>query len=243
MAVQSWYRSIKRSNIPPDHMNSQTLEYLSQIALFARLTDEDRNKVANRARIRKYEENQDIVFEGDDLQPVYFVVEGKVQIYRTNPEGRQQTIIELGPGRAFNETPPFSDIHTCPASARALLKSTLLAIEQSDFSELVIYTPKLAQTMLKELSNKLRHFVRLTHDLSLRTVRGRLAQFLVQHTSDETNNKVTRLTREQIAEHIGTVREVVSRTLRSFVRDGLIDIKRQQIIVLDRKALEEEIDL
>ena len=67
-------------------------------------------------------------------------------------------------------------------------------------------------------------------------MRGRLARFLLTHVQGETGTP-TRWTHEQIATQIGTVREVVSRTMRTLVRDGLIDVQRHRIVIVDEKAL------
>ena len=84
------------------------------------------------------------------------------------------------------------------------------------------------------LSQKLQQFNELAYDLSLRSVRARLAKFLIEHDNDEQE-----WTQNAIASKIGSVREVVSRTLRGFVKEGLIIIDRHQIKILDLAGLEQ----
>jgi CRP/FNR family transcriptional regulator len=115
----------------------------------------------------------------------------------------------------------------------------LLSISCSDFSRIVGETPEIAQAVLRDFSQKLIHLTNLTHDLGLRTVRARLARFLLGHGSAEGGPPV-RWTHQEIAAQIGTVREVVSRTMRSFVKEGLIRVERHRILVVDREALEAE---
>jgi CRP/FNR family transcriptional regulator len=105
----------------------------------------------------------------------------------------------------------------------------------------VIHTPELALVVLRDLASKVHHLTDLTRDLGLLTVRARLARFLLsqgQPPEGEPPPGVhVRWTHHEIANQIGTVREVVSRTMRAFVKDGLIKLERHRIIVLDREAL------
>jgi len=102
--------------------------------------------------------------------------------------------------------------------------------------------------MLREFANRLDHLTNLVEDLSLRTVRGRLARFLLEHApagpSETTNaSGVTlRWTQDEIAAHLGTVRDMVGRTLRSFGDAGLVRMDRQRIVLLDREGLEAEVE-
>ena len=83
------------------------------------------------------------------------------------------------------------------------------------------------------------YLTRLTHDLSLVSVRGRLARLLLSRAQAE-DQTLLRWTQGEIAADIGTVREVVNRTLRAFAREGLIEIQRQRITILDLAGLEAE---
>ena len=75
----------------------------------------------------------------------------------------------------------------------------------------------------------------LVENLSLRTVRGRLARFLLERAEED---KITqRWTQEAIAAHVGTVRDMVGRTLRAFADAGLLEMDRQRIVLLDREGL------
>lgn len=116
----------------------------------------------------------------------------------------------------------------------------MLTISQADFRRVVSETPELALTVLCDLSQKLQKMVALTYDLGLRSVRGRLANFLLENANAD-GTLAERWTQQQIAAHIGTAREVVSRTLRQFSNAGIISIKRQRITILDAPALKNQI--
>ena len=215
---------------------------IQQVHLFAELGQEAQRELEAVASARAYEDGQTVVLEGDPDSPVFFVLQGAVRVFRTNPDGREQTLIRVGPGEAFNLPAAFVDpaistgARSTPASATAVGPVRLLSVSRPDFRRLAGHTPEIALAVLRDFAQKLYHFTSLTYDLSLRSVRGRLAQFLLTQVQGQSTTPV-RWTQEEIAARIGTVREVVSRTMRALVRDGLIKMERHRVVVLDRDAL------
>jgi CRP/FNR family transcriptional regulator len=214
---------------------------------------------------RRYESGQIVMLEGEPDAPVFVVRQGAVRVYRASMDGREQTLIRLEPGAAFNVPAAFFGACTegevsffvqaaqgnAPASAVALTSVELAVISRSDFCRTVIHTPELALVVLRDLATKVHHLTDLTRDLGLLTVRARLASFLLSHGLSPSGEPPSgsapdggapeggqgRWTHHEIAAQIGTVREVVSRTMRAFVKDGLIKLERHRIVVLDREAL------
>lgn len=190
--------------------------------------------------VREYSTGQIIMEEGDLDKPVFFILEGSVRAYRTNLDGRQQTLTYLTTGSGFNIPAAFSASHKAPASAEATTPVKSLEISQVDFSHIVSETPEISLAVLSDLSNRLEYFSDLVHDVSLRSVRSRLARFLLEqsHLTDRPN-----WTQEEIAMQIGTSREVVSRALRSLIQEGLIKTDRQRILIIDEAALKTEAEI
>jgi CRP-like cAMP-binding protein len=214
------------------------VEILRHIPLFADLPSDTLSRVARVSIQRTYAPDETVILEGAPCQAAYFVVEGRVRVLRTSPEGREQVLAQLGPGRSFNTVPPFRPQGTNHATAQAVDHATLYAIPADDLRHLVITSPDLALALLQDFADRLDHLTDLVEDLSLRTVRGRLARFLLRQAEAES---VTRQwTQAEIAARLGTVREMIGRTLRSFVDAGLITMDRQRIELLDREGLEAE---
>lgn len=216
-----------------------TIPDLGQISLFAGLSQAAQEALSAVATVRTWDDGQVVMLEGDGDTPVFFVLQGSVRVFRTNLEGREQTLIRLHPGDALNIPAAFVDDPLAHASVVAVDQVRLLSIPRAAFRRLVSETPELSLAVLRDLSLKLGHLADLTHDLGLRTVRARLARFLLAHARAD-GETMTRWTHEAIATEIGTVREVVSRTLRAFVRDGLVEVQRHRILVRDPEALADE---
>ncbi len=223
-----------------------TVQALRRISLFAGLSDDALARVADAARARTYAHGETIIFEGDPCEMACFVAEGQVRVYRLSRGGREQVLARLGPGQAFNMVPPFQPRGVNHATVEALTPVTLYAIPADDLRRLVGECPELALALLQDFADRLDHLTILVEDLSLRTVRGRLARFLLEHASTELGGTVgegevaRRWTQDEIAAHLGTVRDTVGRTLRAFVDAGLVRMDRQRIVLLDREGLEAE---
>ena len=215
-----------------------TSRALRRISIFADLSDETLARVASVAVRRVYAPGETIIIEGDPCQAAYFIAEGQVRVYRLSLSGREQVLVRLGPGQTFNTVPPFRPQGVNHANVEAATETTLYAIVGDDFRWLVSECPELALAILQDFAGRLDHLTNLVEDLSLRTVRGRLARFLLEHA--EASQVTRRWTQDEIAAHLGTVRDMIGRTLRAFADAGLVRRDRQRIVLLDREGLEAE---
>ena len=215
-----------------------TADVLRRISLFADLSDDTLRRVASVAYVRTYEPGETIIVEDDPCHAAYFIGEGQVRVYLLSPGGREQVLTVLGPGQGFNTVPPFRTCRTNHATVQALTSVTLYVIACEDFRRLVGDCGQVALAILRDFADRLEHLTSLVEDLSLRTVRGRLARFLLEHAV--AGQVVQRWTQEEMAAHLGTVRDSVGRTLRAFADAGLLRLERQRIVLLDRQGLEWE---
>lgn len=212
---------------------------LRRIALFRELSPHALDRVAQAAIRRTYAPEEHILCAGDPCEAAYFIASGEVRVYRLSPQGREQVLTQLGPGHAFNLAPLFQDACAASASAVALTEVTLYTLLKNDLLRLIAEYPELAVALLRDFSGRLTHLTALVEDLALRTVRARLARFLLEQ--GDAQHMARGWTQDEIAAHIGTVRDVVGRTLRAFADAGLVEVGRGRIALLDRSGLESEV--
>ena len=223
-----------------------TAQALRRVTLFAALSDDALARVARVAFRRICAPGETVIFEGDPCQAAYFIAAGQVRVYRLSPGGREQVLARLGPGQAFNTVPPFQPRGINHATVQALTAATLYVVTCGDFRRLVEECGELALAIVQDFADRLDHLANLVEDLSLRTVRGRLARFLLEHASTGPGEAADAVqvarnwTQDEIAANLGTVRDMVGRTLRAFADAGLVRIERQRIVLLDRDGLEAE---
>ncbi|MBC7223699.1 MAG: Crp/Fnr family transcriptional regulator [Anaerolineae bacterium] len=218
--------------------NRAALEALRKVPLLAGLSDATLACLAAIATRRTYAPGEIILMEGAPCEAAFFLAEGAVRVYRLSPGGREQVLVQLGPGQAFNTVPLLRAQGVNHATVQALERVVAYAVSAPALRQAVAECPDLALALLEDFAERLHHLTDLVEDLSLRTVRGRLARFLLEQA--EAGQVAQRWTQEEMAARLGTVRDVVGRTLRAFADAGLIRMERHRILLLDREGLEAE---
>jgi CRP-like cAMP-binding protein len=210
---------------------------LRRVKLFSTIPEDVLSAIKQKSIMSKHSAGESILCEGDPDVPISFILSGRVRIYRTNPEGREQTLTYLDAGDVFNLPTAFLQNGAAPASVAAEEETRVLNISPAYFREMTSSFPALGRIVMVDLSEKLEHLANLVHDVSLRSVRSRLARFLLIQKQLPTQ---VNWTQEQIAMQIGSTREGVSRAMKELIRAGLIKTERQHIQILDDAALRNE---
>lgn len=206
-------------------------ELLSNHPFFQGIDRRALEEIACYFRSRTYRRGEVILLEGDYDCGVYFVQRGVVKILRSSEDGRTQTLTLVGPGHSFNEVPAV-DGGPNPASAEAMTECTVYSVSREDFSRLLDRYPQISRAMLVAFAARLRQLVELASDLTLRTVPQRLAKLLLEQAS-----VAGQLTQHEMAERLGTVREVIGRSLRALADEGLLRVEGHRIVITDPQGL------
>ena len=183
----------------------------------------------------------DVLFlQDEEADGFYILAAGSLQVYRTGMDGRRQILHVFDhAGDVCGEVPVFEG-GRYPAAAEALCDATVLYVPRDAFLTLTRAQPDILLAMLAMLSRRLRRFVGMIDDLSLKDVGTRLAQYLVAEARAAKNQRITlTITKGMLASHLGTIAETVSRTLRKMQAQSLITVDGRQITIRDREALEE----
>ncbi len=219
---------------------------LSQVGLFAGLSEAELTFLAQRAVPRKFSPGEIVFSEGDPCTGMYVVEAGHVRIFKTSVGGREQVLSIDGPGGSIAELPVF-DGGNYPASVSAVEDCVLLFIGKQDFHALCLAHPQVALKVLRVVGARLRKLVGIIEELSFTTVRHRLAAFLLrlarrEGTRVENGIEITLpASNQELAAQIGTVRELVSRNLSRFQAEKFIQMDGRKITIASVKALEAEL--
>lgn len=214
---------------------------LSKVSYFSGLPQEDIMTIQKSAIKRNFNAEQIVVMEGENNGGLYVVESGWLKVSKMSMSGREQVLNYLGPGDVFNAIAVFTD-HPNQASVIALEDSRVWWIDQNTITDLIQTYPSLAKQVIADLANRILHLVSLVEDLSLRTIEARLARILVQGMEDSQVTRQKWATQNEMAARLGTVPDVLNRALRKFVDEGIIDVKRHQIRILDIDALKLKIE-
>lgn len=217
-------------------------EYLAKIPIFKDLANEEIQAIGQLARVRNYKKNMLIFMEGEPGEALYFVITGKVKISKMTEDGREQILHILQPGDVFAEV-VLIDRGPYPATAETIEAGQIGLLMNDDVENLIRSTPDIAIKLLRLMSKRLRMAQIQVRDLALKDTYGRLASMLLMLGKDhgeETPDGMKidlPLSRQELANLIGTTRETVTRILGDFKKFKCIELEKQAIILLNEDKL------
>jgi CRP/FNR family transcriptional regulator len=216
------------------------LRALSAIDLFAVLPPAEREHLAQLAVIRRFEAKETLFDEGQPCEGIWIVANGSVRIYKITPGGRQ-IVLAVQDGPATVAEVPVFDGGPYPATVITQEPCEAMLIRRDDFLACCRRNPELTMKFLAVFSARLRHLVAFVERVTFGSVRQRLAQTLIEmaDTAGKPSFAMPE-THEDLANRLGTVREVVSRNLGRFQSEGLIRMNRRDLQILDQAGLAAE---
>lgn len=196
----------------------------------------------SRARLRlevvqkAAEPGSNILRPGDVVDGVYLVRSGAIRVYYLDAEGREGTLYWIEPGEscilALNSL--FTGI-SYPAWADAEEGGAeILSVPGSVFRELFSHEPAVQRFLFEQLSERVFELQKLLEKTMRLSQEDRLILLLLSQADE---NGVVRISQDKLARHLGTVREVVSRLLRSLASQKLIKAAPRRITLIDRERL------
>ncbi len=189
--------------------------------------------IAAHTQLREYERGDILFWEADPCAGLHIIESGSVKLYRISPQGRQYIISVMIEGATCNEVPAF-DGGTNPVNVEALETSRVWVIDSATLRGLVVSNPEFALKILNKFGQNLRNLVRKVSEMAFYQVTNRLARLITELPVADTR---PHWTQEQLAARLGTVREVVARSLKELEKSGAIRIKDRRIQIADREVL------
>lgn len=212
--------------------------------LFSGLDEEGLLRIKEIAGHREIRRGESLFIQGEEAEGFYLVLQGRIKIYRLSPQGKEYILRIVGPGETLAEAAVFSG-KSYPASADSLEDSRLYYLRKSDFIHLIRQNPQLALNMISGLSLLLRNLAQQVEDLSLHEVSSRLARYLLDQADKKKFHLVDgvqiplEVKKNQLASRLGTIGETLSRTLAKMKQRGLLEIKKDTVIIQNLALLKE----
>jgi len=204
-------------------------------SLFKSFCGEDLEGLQSLKSCSFYKKNQPLFIEGSIPRGVFCLNTGKVKIFARGEEGKEQ-IIHLAAGgeivgfRAMFSGEPYK------VAATTLEDCNICFISKSDFLDLVDTNTTLRNGIMKELSTELAERATFITNMAQKSVRERLAVSLLL-LQDIYSDEMINLSREDMANFVGTATETLIRLLRDFKDENLIQTHARKIEIMDRAGL------
>jgi CRP-like cAMP-binding protein len=220
---------------------------LQKTALFSSLSEPEMQLLAARTSRKLFAAGELLFSEGEGCKGLHIISRGQVRIFKTSASGREQVLAVNVAGESVAELPVFDD-GPYPASGVAVEETEIAFISRKDFRDYCLAHPEVALKLLAFVGARLRRLVGIIEELSFTTTRQRLVSVLVrlaQGAGRKTEKGIEVLlpgSNQEMANQLGTVREVISRNLMRLQAEGLLEVDARQIVIKDLKGLSALLD-
>ncbi|OLS40281.1 Crp/Fnr family transcriptional regulator [Bacillus sp. MRMR6] len=222
---------------------------LSEFTLFRDLDNYELGKIADISITREWKKQSHVFLQGDPLENVYFIYDGKIKIYKSDINGKEQIVAIAKKGEMFPHVGFFRK-GEYPAYAEVLEPSTLIAVPISKFEGVLIENPNLCIKVFKVLGEKIVDLQNRLEEQILNNTYEQIVKLLIRlgqkhgkESADGTILLKSEFTNKDLANMIGTTRETISRTLTKMKKDEIIEVDDSGNMILDIDVLLEEIHL
>ena len=210
---------------------NERIKVLKGNEYFDELSDSILKDVAEHMHLREYQRGDVLFWEGDPCEGLHIIEHGGAKIFKLSPQGRQYIVRILQEGDTFSEVPAF-DEGTNPVNVEALETCRVWVIDTQKLHELIMAHPVFAQKVLVNFGKMLRGMVRMISEMAFYQVTHRLARLIAELPQEKS---APHWTQEQLAARLGTVREVVARSMKELERSGAIKVEDRRIQIVDQE--------
>lgn len=211
-------------------------DYLKQISIFSQLNEEFLQKIDDISLKRSYAKGRIIFMEGEPGEAFFYVRSGLVKISKLSSDGREHILHILNEGHVFAEVTLFSN-SAYPATAEVLEDAEIGMIKNAALEKVIIENPEISLELIKYLNKRLIEAQNKVRNLALYDTFGRTAQALVKLAEDYGRKTAAgieldlNISRQELANIVGTTRETVIRVLAAFKKEMSIELNKSTITI------------
>ncbi|MGC9333162.1 MAG: Crp/Fnr family transcriptional regulator, partial [Anaerolineae bacterium] len=215
---------------------SEKYGYLKMVDVFQDLTEQEIEEIDRATTMTTCRRGKIFYMPEDTSEVLFLLKQGRVQLYRISPDGKKLVTATIGPGSIFGEMALIGQgMHN--TFAEAMEDCVLLVMSREDVEHLLVTRPKVALRIFEALGTRLKETEARVEEIAFKGIPARLASLLLQLAEERGTQTITGLTHQDLGEQIGTYRETTTQTLNMFKAEGLIDIGRKRITLLDLDGL------
>jgi CRP-like cAMP-binding protein len=217
-------------------MQVQKLNYLSSIQVFRDLSPTELMEMDRQITMSTCEPGKIFYMPEDSGEILFLLKRGQVQIYRLAPNGKKLVVTTLGPGAIFGEMSLVGQgMHN--TFAEAVDECLLCVMSRADVERLMREKPNVAYRFFETMGDRVSQLEERLENIAFKSIPARLADLLLRLVGEQGNNEISGYTHQDFSEMLGTYRETITQTLNDFKAQGLIEIGRKRVVLLDRARL------
>lgn len=217
------------------------LDYnISSCPLFVDISKEEQDAFLSRLVSHKevIGKGETVVRQGDEIKYLYLLVKGVVRTEMITQEGNLLEIEFIDAVRPLAPAFLFAQNNKFPVDVITLEECHFLLIPPKVWLNEMMQNETLLTNFLRVNSNMIVFMSQKVQMVSIKSIKGKLSLFILEHTSEENNSFVLKRNRTQLAEYFGVQRPSLARTISELVEREIISIDKRVVTVLNRKELQ-----
>jgi len=213
------------------------LAALQDNQLFCHLETADLEQVAGIAQLVSLASGESLFHEGEPVEHTHIVAEGLVRVYQVGPKGGRRLVLHMaGPPESIGEIAAMSERRFYPVTAEAAMPSLIVRVPLEQITQMMEERPRFTRALLRSISERQFDLLMLLRRVAFFEVQSRLAQYLLdQHAAHGPGFPLP--TNPEMAAILGTVPEIVSRTLNRMHKQGWIRLEGRRVWVENEAVL------
>ncbi len=218
------------------------MQEVRKVTIFSTLSEDDIKDLKDYFTKEEYKKKDPIFSEGDPSDWLYAVLDGKVKITKLSAEGKEIIIEVISPGDIFGAIAVMRGF-PYPANAVAMEETLLLKISRNNFLKILDGYPSVMYCIMQNIGDRMKGSHESLKNIALEKVSSRIASLLLklaEKSGKETPEGTVidfRLTKQDIADMVGTTVETSIRTMSQFKKDGIVAEEEGQIVIKDLEKL------
>lgn len=189
--------------------------------------------------IKGYTKGKIVVNQGDIVDSLYILVLGSVKTEMFTEDGNVVNIENIKAPRPLAPAFLFSDKNRFPVTVTALEESEVIKIPKNEIIKLMQTNPNFMQNYLMHNSNRTQFLSNRLQLLSIKTIKGKLAHFILEHTRNVNETIDLEYNQSELADYFGVARPSLARSISEMEEDGIISVQRKTYTILDINKLKE----
>jgi len=212
---------------------------LSRCPVFRGLTEEESRDVLDRIhyQIKNFDKDEVVVFAGDEVKNLFIILQGSVRGEMIDYSGKTVKIEDIEAPQPLASAFLFGKENRFPVTVTANAPAQILAIPVPEFLKLLQLNAIILRNYLNSISSRAQFLSQKLHFLSFKTIKEKVAHFLLKQTGERLHSFELKATQQQLADLFGVTRPSLARVLGEMQNDGLIKIEKKTVTLLNKNAL------
>ncbi len=224
--------------------NSINYQLLTQCPIFRGINENEAEDLLKKIhfQIKSYPKDEIVVVAGEPVLNLHIIISGSVRGEMIDYSGKTIKIEDIEAPKPLATAFLFGQENKFPVTVTANCETKILTMPVAEFLKMLQLNTPILKNYLNSISSRAQFLSQKLHFLSFKTIKGKVAHFLLQQAGEKFHSIELKNTQQQLADLFGVTRPSLARVFGEMQKEELIKIENKTVTLLDKKALNELIN-